>query len=125
MRKEYTVQRLCKVFGVSTSGYYLSLKRLEPIISQRDISDELAIKALYDKSGGTMGAKNISGTLRANKKSVVINHKRVARLMKKMNIKSTVRQKRTLKKLNRKLLVIFIQTFLTEAFLLNYLIKNG
>lgn len=95
MRKEYTVQRLCKVFGVSTSGYYLSLKRPEPIISQRDIRDELAIKALYDESGGTMGAKKIAGTLKAKKESVVINHKRVARLMKKMNIKSTIRQKKS------------------------------
>ncbi len=116
MRKEYTVQRLCKVFGVSTSGYYLSLQRQEPIISQRDIYDELAIKALYDKSGGTMGAKNIAGTLRANKKSVVINHKRVARLMKKMNIKSTVRQKKNTKETKSKAAGYIYPNILSRGF---------
>lgn len=89
MRKEYTVKQLCKAIGVSRSGYYEFLKRPLPEPTDRDHKDVEAIQALYDKTGGTYGAKRIAGTLRNS--GHVINHKRVARLMKEMNLKSRIR----------------------------------
>lgn len=89
MRKEYTVEILCKTLGVSSSGYYESLKRPAKSISDRDVKDIKAIQELYDKSGGTYGAKRIAGELRT--KGHIINHKRVSRLMKELNIKSKIR----------------------------------
>ncbi|WP_243835791.1 IS3 family transposase [Sporosarcina pasteurii] len=47
------------------------------------------MQGLYDKSGGTYGAKRIAGKLKVS--GHVINHKRVARLMKELNIKSVIR----------------------------------
>lgn len=89
MRKEHTVQKLCKAIGVSASGYYASLKRPKRAASPRDRKDIKAIQCLYDQNGGTIGAKKIAGELKA--KGHVINHKRVRRLMGEMNIKSNIR----------------------------------
>jgi putative transposase len=58
-------------------------------VSERDKADVKAIRRLYNKSGGTFGAKRISGTLR--NEEYIVNHKRVSRLMGEMNIKSKIR----------------------------------
>ena len=89
LRKEHSVQLLCKALGVSKSGYYSHLSRPAKIVSERDELDVAAIQRMYDKSGGTYGAKRISGELKVE--GHVINHKRVRRLMGEMNIKSTIR----------------------------------
>lgn len=53
-----------------------------------------AIQSIYDESGGTYGAKKISGTLK-HTHGRIINHKRVARLMREMNIRSKIRKKKS------------------------------
>ena len=73
----------------SPSGYYAYLNRPLREVSDRDREDIKAIQKVYDKSGGTYGAKHISGELKAA--GHVINHKRVRRLMGEMNIKSKIR----------------------------------
>lgn len=65
------------------------MKRPVKPVSDRDERDIAAIQRLYDKSGGTYGAKRIAGELKVS--GHVINHKRVARLMREMNIKSVIR----------------------------------
>lgn len=62
-------------------------------MTERDKVDIKAIRTLYNKHGGTYGAKRIAGVLRTN--GHIINHKRVAKLMKEMNIKSTIRAAKT------------------------------
>ena len=89
LRKDYSVALICNAVGVSKSGYYSHLKRPEKTITERDEEDVKAIQRVYDKSGGTYGAKHISGELKAA--GHVINHKRVRRLMDEMNIKSKIR----------------------------------
>lgn len=96
LRKDFPVEQLCKAFSVSRSGYYEYLKRPVRRTSERDIKDKAAIQSLYDESCGTYGAKHIAGTLKKNKNHIV-NHKRVARLMKEMNIKSKIRRMKTKK----------------------------
>ncbi|HEY4552332.1 MAG TPA: IS3 family transposase [Bacillaceae bacterium] len=96
MRKEYPVQVLCRVLGVSRSGYYAHLKRPPKPPSDRDARDAKAIKKLFKKKSGTYGAKRISGVLKSQ--GHVINHKRVARLMKELNLKSTIRAVKTKQK---------------------------
>lgn len=93
MRGEYTVKQLCKAFGVSRGGYYAYLARPVKSTSKRDAEDIEKIQSLYDKNGGTYGAKRIAGELRAN--GYIVNHKRVARLMKEMNLKSRIRVAKT------------------------------
>lgn len=92
MRREYSVVVLCKVLGVVRSSYYAYLNRPIKTISDRDLKDMKAIKALYDVSGGTYGAKRIAGKLATV--NHIINHKRVARLMNEMGIKSKIRIKK-------------------------------
>lgn len=89
MRKDYTVEQLCHVIGVSRSGYYAYLKRPLKESSERDLKDMAAIQNLFNENGGTYGAKRIAGELRT--RDHIVNHKRVARLMKEMNLKSRIR----------------------------------
>lgn len=56
------------------------------------MKDKAAIQALYDESCGTYGAKNIAGILKGKGPKHIVNHKRVARLMKEMNIQSKIRK---------------------------------
>lgn len=93
LREDYSVEKLCNAFGVSKSGFYAYVKRPVRPVAQRDLKDKVAIQALSDTSGGTFGAKHIAGALKENNKHV-INHKRVARLMKEMNIQSKIRRKK-------------------------------
>lgn len=62
-------------------------------VSERDQLDIAAIQSLYDFTGGTIGAKRIAGILKANHNHV-INHKRVSRLMRELNIKSKIRYRK-------------------------------
>lgn len=94
MREEYSVKSLCAAFEVSKSGYYEWLKRPIKAMSERDRQDAIKIRSLYEMSGGTWGAKRIAGTLKVQQ-GYIINHKRVARLMKEMNIKSVIRAKKS------------------------------
>lgn len=89
LRKDHSVELLCKAIGVSKSGYYSYIKRPTKMVSERDRQDTKAIQQLYDKSKKTYGAKHIAGELKA--RGHVINHKRVSRLMREMNIKSVIR----------------------------------
>lgn len=95
MRKDYTVVHLCQAFGVSRSGYYEYLNRPAQVPSARDSEDILAIQRVYNESGGTYGAKRIAGTLKGQ--NHIINHKRVAHLMKEMNLQSKIRKVKTRK----------------------------
>ena len=90
LRKDHSVALICKAIGVSKSGYYDYLKRPAKIMTERDEQDMKKIQKTYDKSGGTYGAKHISGELKAA--GTIINHKRVRRLMGEMNLKSKIRK---------------------------------
>lgn len=94
LRKDYTVRQLCKAFKVSPSGYYNYLKQPTKVASTRDLEDIEAIQKVYKASGGTFGAKKIAGTLK-NNTGRIINHKRVSRLMKELNIQSKIRRKKS------------------------------
>lgn len=95
MRKDYPVYLLCKAIGVSKSGYYAYLKQPKREQSDRDREDLERIIKLFNKFQGTIGAKHIAKRLRLEKNPCIINHKRVARLMKVNNLKVKVRRPRT------------------------------
>jgi putative transposase len=70
---------MCRVLGVSRSGYYAWCKGTK---SKRELSDEALlrdIKAVYRKSRGTYGSRRVRWQL--NAQSVTCSKKRVARLM--------------------------------------------
>ena len=53
------------------------------------------IKRIYTMNCGTYGAKRISGKLKSN--GTIVNHKKVARIMREANLKAKVRRKKTTK----------------------------
>lgn len=91
MRKHYQVfaiERMCKVFNVSRSGYYDWLNR-KP--SARKISNQEAlslIREIYQKSRGRYGSPKI--TIELRNRGLPIARPRVARIMQAHGIKSVV-----------------------------------
>ena len=87
------VSILCRVLGVTRSGYY-AWQRREP--SELAIDGQqlaLEIAAIHKASGETYGSPRIHAELRA--KGLEVSRKRVARLMRELGIKS--RRKRRFK----------------------------
>ncbi|MBS4190161.1 IS3 family transposase [Bacillus sp. FJAT-49705] len=93
MRKDYPVVLLCRVLGVSKSGYYAYLSRPKKQVSNKDRKLLTKIKRAYTLHKGTYGAKRIAKYLKD--KGTIANHKRVARIMREANIKALVRRPKT------------------------------
>jgi transposase InsO family protein len=90
-RSIFAVERMCKVFKVSRSGYYSWLSR-KP--SARQINNQKALKLIletYKKSKGRYGSPKITQELR--KRGIQISRPRVARIMKVAKIRSIVHKR--------------------------------
>jgi transposase InsO family protein len=82
---------MCKVLKVSRSSYYSWLTR-DPSnrsIENKDLSDR--IKKIYDLSKKTYGSPRV--TIKLLEEGYYVSRPRVARLMKKQNLKSIIRKK--------------------------------
>lgn len=86
---EYPVCHLCKVFGVSRSGYYAFLKRKA---FNRDREDRELVKKVYEHYNGVYGYRQIQLFLLQDH-GVWMNHKKVLRLMQVLGIRSRIRRK--------------------------------
>ena len=84
---------MCIVLGVSKSGYYAYLKRPNKPVFTKDKELLTKIKRAFTLHKGTYGAKRIAGYLKS--KGTLVNHKKVARLMKEANLKALVRRPKT------------------------------
>ncbi len=94
MSGRYSITNLCKLSKVSRSGYYkwLNSPKLKTV---KQIENELIknhIIVIHQKYRGTYGKKRIHIYLNSVL-DFVVNHKRVHRLMKELNIKSVIRKK--------------------------------
>lgn len=94
MSHKYSISSLCKLAGVSRSGYYKWLGRSKNF-TDRDNQNDIIKKYIIDihkKYRGTYGRKRICIYL--NKiLPYPVNHKRVYRLMKELGIQSVIRKK--------------------------------
>ncbi len=91
-KANHAVGRICRVLGVSRSGYYAWLGRVR---SAREAADEellAKIKAIHQESRGTYGAPRIHAELR-KKHQVSCSRKRVARLMRQSGLVGVHRRK--------------------------------
>ena len=89
---DYSVRMICRVLGVSPSGYYAWIRRSR---SKRAEADELllvAIGEIYERSRGTYGAPRIHAELAAAGKPAGRN--RVARLMREAGLAGVSRRRR-------------------------------
>lgn len=89
---------MCRVLIVSKSGYYAYLNRKKKPASDEDKKLLTRIKRIYTINCGTYGAKRIAKELKA--KGTIVNHKKVARIMREANLKSKVRIKKKTKESN-------------------------
>lgn len=88
---KYTVKLLCNIATVSRSGYYKWLNKLNKDISYSEL--ESKILELYNKSQKVYGYRIIKVAL-LREFGICVNHKKILRLMRKLNIKSVIRKKK-------------------------------
>lgn len=83
--KEFSVRLMCRVLGVSPSGYYAWCSRPESTRSREDRRLLTKIRAFHARSKGRYGSARIHADLREDKETCGRN--RVARLMRQDNLK--------------------------------------
>jgi putative transposase len=88
---EYPIATLCRVLGVSTSGYHAWLKRPASGRSRHDSRLSERIRAIHMQSRGTYGLPRIHAELRDQ--GVNVGRKRVARLMRQAALAGVSRRK--------------------------------
>ena len=121
-RRIYPVQGMCQFFGVSRSGYYDWIKRMNH--EERDSAKKELVKAAWQHSHCTYGYRRITACI-WREKGLRINHKAVLRLMQVLGIRSVARKRRYYKHWEEKPYNIATPIFWIETFKQNDPIKNG
>lgn len=85
---------MCDLANASRSGYYKWLKRTDE--PDKDHSDYLKIKGVFDQGKGKWGWRNIKMRLSD------MNHKKIQRIMRKYGLRATVRRKNPYKAIMKK-----------------------
>lgn len=87
----FSVERMCRVFGVNGSSFYYWLKNPQ---GKRAIDDDYLMKEIskiYAESKGSYGSPRITAELCS--RGIFVSRPRVARLMRRLGIKSVIRRK--------------------------------
>ena len=87
----YHVATMCRVLGVSPSGYYAWRKRAVSVRARADRELTAAIQAIHREARGTYGAPRVHAELRA--RGHHLGRKRVARLMRGAGLQGVSRRK--------------------------------
>ena len=87
----FTLAAMCRTLGLSTSGYDDWLRRPPSERSRRDEELKARIKAIWRESDETYGSPRIHAALRAEGERM--SRKRVARLMKELDIEGVTRRR--------------------------------
>ena len=90
-RAVYPVVILCRVLGVSPSGYYARQSRPRSDRARQDETLTDRIRAIHERSRGTYGVPRIHAELAAA--GIHVGHKRVARLMRAAGLEGVSRRK--------------------------------
>jgi len=88
----FKIATMCRVLGVSTSGYYAWLKRSPSKRLQANAELKKKIAAVHSQSRGTYGAPRIHADLRAQ--GLRVGRKRVARLIAEQELRGVCRRRR-------------------------------
>jgi transposase InsO family protein len=87
----YPVSTMCRVLGVSTSGFYAWLHRGQSATAADDARLVDRIRRIHGRSSGTYGAPRIQAGLASE--GVHVGRKRVARLMRENGLAGVSRRK--------------------------------
>lgn len=90
-RKQYPLALVCKILQVSQSGYHKWLKNKVSLRAKENQRILEIIKFHHNKSKATYGLPRIYAAIR--KEGVIVNKKRIARLMKLNNIKTKTKRR--------------------------------
>nr|WP_243652975.1 IS3 family transposase [Tumebacillus sp. BK434] len=95
MLKTHSVMLLCKLAGVSRSGFYKWLRRQETESTKQSQDNLLKrlIKECHREVRGIYGYYRVRAWLR-KRHGIIVNHKRVYRLMKELNVQAKIRRKK-------------------------------
>jgi transposase InsO family protein len=85
-RGAYGVKRLCRVLGVNRSSYYKWQGGAEARMAREQADEQLAarIRAVHGETDGAYGSPRVTAELR--EAGMVVNEKKVARVMRKFSI---------------------------------------
>jgi putative transposase len=89
----HPVTTLCRVLGVSASGYYAWRQRPASVRATADAALSARIDAIHARSRQTYGERRIHAEL--NELDVHVSRRRIARLMRAMGLAGVSRRKRT------------------------------
>ncbi len=87
---EFSLDLLLKVIKLARSTYYYHLKQLDKLDKNQELKAE--IQSIFIEHKGNYGYRRIHLELR--NRGYLVNHKRVQRLMKVLNLQAKMRQKR-------------------------------
>ena len=93
LRHKYPVVNICRILGISTSGYYKYLKREPKIENKQTNTLKQLILDIYKKRKGIYGYRRIKIDLIRIYK-IDVKEKTVYRLMRLMGLKAVIRKKR-------------------------------
>ncbi len=88
---EYPIATMCRLLGVSSSGYHAWVKRRPSRRSESDVALTAEIRVAHEASGGTYGVPRVHAELAA--KGIHAGRKRVARLMTQAGLAGVCRRK--------------------------------
>ena len=90
---------MCNIARVSKSGYYEWLKRADK--TDKDYGDCLIVKEIFDKGKSKYGWRTIKMRLK-REKQIVMNHKKIIRIMKKYDLAAKIRRRNPYKAIMKK-----------------------
>ena len=80
----FSISALCRVLGVSSSGYYAWLTRLPSSRSKANQNLLIRLTECFEASRKTYGVRRLTAALK--QQNTVVNHKRVARIKRENDI---------------------------------------
>ena len=87
----YPIRQMCRLLGLSTSGYYAHRQRPPSQRSREDAALRERIAHIHQRSYATYGAPRVHAELRDT--GVTVGKKRVARLMREMGLRGVSRRR--------------------------------
>jgi transposase InsO family protein len=82
MQGNLTIERMCRLAGVSRASFYRRLEQQQPVAADMEVRAE--IHRIFSEHKRRYGYRRVSAELR--RRGLPVNHKRVARLMREDNL---------------------------------------
>ena len=90
-KANHTVRMICRVLRVARAAYYAWREAQEAVGVDADARLRVHVRGLHRASRGTYGSPRMTAALR--KQGVVVNHKRVARIMREEGLQGAPRRR--------------------------------